>query len=256
MECGRRQCESNAGIESGRDRVSIDDGARGEHGHCDLHGAHSVWPYGMRVDRLGVGDVSEVPAGAWSRGHSSISDDGGAADRKCDFGLVCRYDEYEQDTSREPCWNGLSINDGAWVKHGDCEIHGAWSHGPHGMRGDRLAIGDIGEVPCGTWSGRDSTCCDDCRRSGRECDAGMECRRRHGESNAGIESGRDRVSIDDGARGEHGHCNVHAKRSVWQDRMRVDRLEVGDVSEVSAGTWSRGYSSIIDDGRAPDRKCD
>ena len=133
MECGRRHGESNAGIESGRDRVSIDDGARGEHGHCDVHGASSVFNDKMRVDRLGVGDVSEVSAGAWSRGHSSISDDGRAADRKCNFGLVCRYDEYEQDTSREPCGHGLSINDGAWVKHGDREIHGARSPWPHGM---------------------------------------------------------------------------------------------------------------------------
>jgi hypothetical protein len=84
LECGRRQCESNAGIESGRDRVSIDDGARGEHGHCNVHGASSVWQDGMRVDRVGVGDVSEVPGGAWSMGHSSVCDDGRAADRKCD----------------------------------------------------------------------------------------------------------------------------------------------------------------------------
>ena len=124
------------------------------------------------------------------------------------------------------------------------------------MRGDRLAVGDIGDVSGGTWSGRDSTCCDDCRRFWGECHAGVECGRRHGESNAGIESGRDRVSIDDGARGEHGHCDVHAKRSVWQDRMRVDRLGVGDVSEVPAGAWSRGHSSISDDGRAAKRECD
>ena len=69
-------------MESGRDRVSIDDGARGEHGHCNVHGASSVFIVKMRVDRLGVGDVSEVSAGAWSRGHSSISDDGRAAGRK------------------------------------------------------------------------------------------------------------------------------------------------------------------------------
>jgi hypothetical protein len=124
------------------------------------------------------------------------------------------------------------------------------------MRGDSLAIGDIGEVSGGTWGGRDSTCCDDCRRSKRECDAGLECGRRQCESNAGIESGRDRVSIDDGARGEHGHCNVHGASSVWSHWLRVDRLGFRDVSEVSAGAWSRGHSSICDDGRAADRKYD
>ena len=170
--------------------------------------------------------------------------------------MVCRHDEYEQDASREPCGDGLSINDGAWVKHGGRDIHGRFPHRAHGMRGDRLAIGDIGEVSGGTWSGRNSTCCDDCRRSGSECDEGVECGRRQCESNAGIESGRDRVGIDDGARGEHGHCNVHAKRSVWQDRMRVDGVGVGDVSEVPAGAWSRGHSSICHDGRAPDCKCE
>jgi len=197
-----------------------------------------------------------VPVGAWSGRHSSISDDGVAADWKCDEGLVCRQDKDEQGPSREPCGHGLSINDGAWVEHGDREIHGAGSPGPHGMRGDRLAIGDIGEVQCGTWGGRDSTCCDDCRRSRRKCDAGVECGRRQCESNAGIESGRDRVSIDDGAWGEHGHCIVHGASSVRQDRMRVDGVGVGDVSEVPVGAWSRGHSSISDDGRAGDRKCE
>ena len=124
------------------------------------------------------------------------------------------------------------------------------------MRGDRLAIGDVGEVQCGPWGGGDSTCCDDCRRLESKCDAGVECGRRPGESNAVIESGRDRVSIDDGARGEHGHCNVHGAISLRQDRMPVDRVGVGDVSEVPVGAWSRGHSSISDDGRAADRKCD
>jgi hypothetical protein len=78
-----------------------------------------------------------------------------------------------------------------------------------------MDIGDIGEVSGGTWSGRDSTCCDDGRRSGSECVARMECGRRQRESNAGIESGRDRVSLDDGARGEHGHCNVLGAITVW-----------------------------------------
>ena len=243
-------------MESGRDRVSIDDGARGEHGHCNVHGAISAWHDRMRVDRVGVGDVSEVPAGTWSRGHSSISDDGRAPDCKCESGLVCRHVEYEQDASREPCGDGLSINDGAWVKHGDREVHGTRSHRAHGMRGDRLAIGDIGEVQCGTWGGRDSTCCDDCRRPERQFDDGVECGRRQCESNAGIESGRDRVSIDDGARGEHGHCSAHGASSVWQDRMRVDGLGVGDVSEVPAGAWSRGHSSISADCRAANRKCE
>ncbi len=157
--------EQGSSGESGRDRVSIDDGARGEHGHCDVHAKRWVWQDRMRVDRLDVGDVSEVSAGAWSRGHSSISDDGRAADRKCDQGVVCGYDKNEQDTSREPCGHGLSINDGAWVERGDRDIHGRFPHRPHGMRGDRLAIGDIGDVSGGTWSGRDSTCCDDCGRS-------------------------------------------------------------------------------------------
>ncbi len=124
------------------------------------------------------------------------------------------------------------------------------------MRENRLAIGDIGEVQCGTWGGRDSTCCDDCRRSRRECDARVECGRSDYESNTGIESGRDRVSIDDGARGEHGHCIVHGASWVFNDKMRVDRVGVADISEVPVGAWSRGHSSISDDGWAADRKCE
>ena len=119
-----------------------------------------------------------------------------------------------------------------------------------------MAIGDIGEVPYSAWGCRDSASFDDCWTTRRECQPGMVDRLGQVEQRSSDQSCRDRVSVDDGARGEHGHCNVHAKRSVWQDRMRVDRVGVGDVSEVPAGAWSRGHSSICDDGRAAGRKCE
>ena len=150
--------------------------------------------------------------------------------------MVCRHDKDEQDTSREPCGDGLSINDGAWVKHGDREVHGAWSHRAHGMRGDRLGVRDIGEVQCGTWGGRDSTCCDDCRRSGSECDAGLECGRRERESNAGIECGRDRVSIDDGVRNDFFNLLFHLQVSYWADKFSFHGLDIFYV--VNMSSWA------------------
>ena len=123
------------------------------------------------------------------------------------------------------------------------------------MPGDGMGVRDIGQVSGGTCCKRQSTSSDDGSGARSECDAGVECGRRQCESDAGIESRRDRISINDGARGEHGHCKVHGASSVWQDRMRVDRVGVGDVSEVPAGAWSREHSSICDDGRPAGRKC-
>ena len=42
------------------DRVGVGDGARVEHGACDVHGTDSGGAHGMRGDGVGVGNVYEM----------------------------------------------------------------------------------------------------------------------------------------------------------------------------------------------------
>ena len=83
---GRGRIERDASSEPSRDGVGVGDGARGEPGAGGVHGAGSGGADGMRGDGVGVGDVGEVPGGAWSSGDSAGDDDGRGARREHDAG--------------------------------------------------------------------------------------------------------------------------------------------------------------------------
>ena len=76
---GRGGLERDASTEPSGDRVGVGDGARGEPGACDVHGAGSGGAHGMRGDGVGVGDIDEVQGDAWSPGDTAAGDDGGGA---------------------------------------------------------------------------------------------------------------------------------------------------------------------------------
>ena len=52
-----------------RDRVGVGDGARGEHGACDVHGTGSGGADGMRGDGVGVGDGNQMSDRPWRSRH-------------------------------------------------------------------------------------------------------------------------------------------------------------------------------------------
>jgi hypothetical protein len=52
----------------------------------------------------------------------------------------------EPASSIKCCRVRRSVDDGAWKQHGDRASLGEGSGGAHGMRGHRLAVGDVGEV--------------------------------------------------------------------------------------------------------------
>jgi len=55
----------------------------------------------------------------------------------------------ERDAGREPTSSWIVFGDGARGQHGEDGIHGAGSEGADGMRGDRVGLRHIGEVPGG-----------------------------------------------------------------------------------------------------------
>ena len=77
----------------------------------------------MRGIGLGVGDVGEMPGGAWSTGYQTSGDDGRGAGRERDTGMVCRRGRAERDAAAEPCGDGVKLNYSAWGKQGADAVH-------------------------------------------------------------------------------------------------------------------------------------
>jgi hypothetical protein len=120
----------------------------------------------MRGDGLAVGDVGAVSCGAWGRRDTSGCDDGRGAGRERDAGLVGGQRRTQQDAAIEPRRNRRGVYDRARIGHGDGGAHSAGSDGAHGMRGDGMAVGDVGAVSFGPRDRRDTTGGDDGRGTG------------------------------------------------------------------------------------------
>ena len=116
----------------------------------------------MRGDGVGVGDVGEVPGGAWSSGDSAGGDDGRGAGREHDARVLGGRGRIERDAASNRAGTGsasVTVHGASW---------GWWrtragSGGADGMRGDGVGVGDVGEVPGGAWSSGDSAGDDDGR---------------------------------------------------------------------------------------------
>ncbi len=124
------------------------------------------------------------------------------------------------------------------------------------MRGDRVGVGDIGAVPCGARGSGDASCGDDGRGAIRQFERSILDGYWPDELVEGSQQGGDRVSIDDGTRGEHGACRFDGDGAVRGDGMRGDRLGVGDIGAVPCGVRGSGDASCGDDGRGEGRERD
>ena len=127
----------------------------------------------MRGDGVGVRDIGEVHGDARGAGDTAAGDDGGGAGWKQDAGVVGGRWGNERDAAAEPSGDRVGVGDGARGEHGACDVHGTGSGGAHGMRGDSLAVGDIGEVSCFASSAGDTAGGDVACSSARERDAGV-----------------------------------------------------------------------------------
>ena len=230
-------------------RLDISHGAWGELWPCYIHRADSGGAHGMRGIGLGVGDVGEMPGGAWSTGYQTSGDDGRGAGRERDTGMVSRRGSSECGAAGKPCRNRVDLADPSWIEHGACELHRHDSPGPIWMRDDRVGVGDIGAVPGGARLEGHASCVDECWGAGWEPHAGMVRRCCWAECDASWEPCRNRIGVGHGAWVEHGAGGVHEQSSGGAHSMRVDRVGVGDIGEVCGGAGSSGDWASGDDGR-------
>ena len=100
----------------------------------------------MRVDTVAVGDVGEMSNRTWRSWDSTGGDDGGRTGIKHDPGVVGGYGFAEHQSSGEQGRHGLGVSDGAWSEHGAGVLYKQGGRGQIKLRGDRVAVGDIGEV--------------------------------------------------------------------------------------------------------------
>jgi len=250
MVCRRGQAERDAAAEPCGDGVKLYHSARIELGACELHRAWSVGTHGMRGHGLGVGDVGEMPIRAWNRRNSAGVDDGRGEGWKRHAGMVGECGSHEHSPEREPGWVWVRVDDSTRGEHGAYELHGTSPGGAHGMRDDRVGVGDIGAVPGGAWGSRQPAGCDDIGVSELECKPDMVSRWRWPDECASSRKPcRHWVGVGHGAWVEHGAGITYWERSGGAHSMRVDRVGVGDISEVCGGAGSSGDRASGDDGR-------
>ena len=103
----------------------------------------------MRENRLGVGDIGAVSCGAWVRRDTAGGDDGRGGGRQRDAGVVDDHSRSEQDAAIEPRSSRIGVDDGTRIEHGCGVVYIAGEGGAHGMRGDGVAVGDVGGLSCG-----------------------------------------------------------------------------------------------------------
>jgi hypothetical protein len=220
---GRGIDKRDTASEPCRDRIGVGDGARIGNGAGIVHGAGAGGAHGVRDDRVGVGDIGEVPCDARSAGDTAVDDDGGGAGRQRDAWVVGGRRRNGPDLSTEPSGDRVGVVDGARGEHGAGDVHGTGSGGAHGMRGDGVGVGDIGEVPWDARSSRNTSGDDDGGGAGRQRDAGVVDGRGGIERDGSTEPSGDRVGVGDGARGEHGACDVHGTGSGGAHGLRGRR---------------------------------
>ena len=204
----------------------------------------------MRGIGLGVGDVGEMPGGAWSTGYQTSGDDGRGAGRERDTGMVSRRGSSECGAAGKPCRNRVDLADPSWIEHGACELHRHDSPRPIWMRDHRVGVGDIGAVPGGAWGSRQPAGCNDIGVSELECKPDMVSRWRWPDECASSRKPcRHWVGVGHGAWVEHGAGKTYWERSGGSHSMRVDRVGVGDIGEVWHGAGRSGDPTSGDDGR-------
>ncbi len=197
----------------------------------------------MRGDGVGVGDIGEVPGDARRAEDTAGDDDGGGAGGQRDAGVVGGRGGLERDGSTEPSGDRVGVGDGAWGEHGACDAHGTGSGGAHGMRGDGVGVGDIGEVPGDARSAGDAAGDDDGGGAWRQLDAGVVGGRGGIERDGSTEPSGDRVGVGDGAWSILWAVWLLGPSSGGAHGMRGDGVGVGDIVDVLSLSWDSGEST-------------
>jgi hypothetical protein len=154
---GHRRTECDVATKPSRDRLIIDDGTRIEHGIGCIHITRQRGTHGMRGDGVAVGDVCAVSCGAQDKRDTSGGDYRRAAEREREPSVVGGHRRTECDAATEPSREGVGVDDGTRIEHGDGFTYCAGQGGAHWMRGDGVAVGDVCAVSCGARGKRDTS---------------------------------------------------------------------------------------------------
>ena len=246
---GHCRTEQDASLEPRRHGIGVDYGTRIEYGGGGSYSAGEGGSHGMRGDGVAVGDVGAVFCGARGRRDTPGGDDGRGAKRERVAGVVAGLERTEQDAADEPRRHGIGFDDGTWIWHGVCCAYSAGEGGTHGMRGDGLAVCDVGAVSCGARRRRDTADGDDGRGAGWEFDAGLVGGHSRTEQDAADEPCWHGICINDGTRTGYGVGCIYNAGKGWVHGMRGHTLGVGDVGAVSCGARDSRDTSGGDDGR-------
>ena len=122
------------------------------------------------------------------------------------------------------------------------------------MRGDTVAVGDVGQVHDRARGSRHASPCDDGRGAGGERESGMVIRPRVDEHHSSGQPCWDGIDIGDGARSEHGACVVHGSVETGVERIRGITMGVGDVGEKQGRARGKRHASGCDDSRGAGRE--
>jgi hypothetical protein len=210
----------------------------------------------MRGNGVAVGDVGAVSCRARGSRDAADGDDGRGAGRERHARVVGRHSTTEQDAAIEPRSSSIGVDDCTRIEHGGGCAYSAGSDGAHGMRGDCVAVGDVGAVSCGSRGRRDTSGGDDGGGAGRERDAGVVGRHGRTEQDAADEPRWHGIGVDDGTRIKHGGGCAYSAGEGGAHGMRGDGMGVGDVGAVSFGARGRRDTADGDDSRGAGRERD
>jgi hypothetical protein len=256
MVRGHVWIELDESYEPSGDRIGVSHGARSKHGAGRIHRTCATRADELRGDRVGVGDIGQVPWWAWIAGHSAGINDGRSPGSKCDTRLVAERGRAQLEPSSEQSRDGICVGDSTWSQHGAGDTYRQGAGGPDGLRGHRVGVGDIGAVPDGTRSKRHSTSGDDGRGAGSKCDTGVVSGHDGTQHDSSGQPRSDGLSIGDGAWVKYGACLVHRQGTGGADGVRGNGVGVGDVSELLGDAWGWGDTAHGDNGRRAGRKHD
>jgi hypothetical protein len=124
----------------------------------------------MRGVRVGVGDIGAVPCGARGSGDASCGVDSWITIREHEQGMVGGRWLGQFDASGKQCRDGIGTSNGTRIEPWACSFHGDGAVRADGMRGDRVAVGDIGAMQGGAWGLGNASCGDDNRGAARQYD--------------------------------------------------------------------------------------
>ena len=163
----------------------------------------------------------------------------------------------QRDASRKQCGDGIGISDSArgWLwffcYFGDGAVR------TDGVRGDRVGVGDIGEMQGGPWGLGNASCGDYGRGAAWQYDRSILCGPWFCEWYVvSRKPGGDRVGFGDVARVEPWACGFHGDGAVRADGMQGYIVGVGDISAMPCGAWGSGDAGCGDEGRGEARQHD